>query len=198
MLIPKKDRITVFNYIFKEGVLVAKKDFYAPKHMVINVKNLYVIKLAQSLVSRGYLQETFAWRHYYWILTQKGLEYLRGYLHLPEVVVPDTFKKPIKTARPRGGYDDERPERGDRQDRPRRFGRGDGERGGRGDGEDRPRRFGRGDGERRGGRGDGERRGRGDGEDRPRRFGRGEGRGAAAGETPASSGRGGYTGSSNK
>ena len=42
MLIPKSDRKAIHEYLFKEGVLVAKKDYNLPKHPDIDVKNLYV------------------------------------------------------------------------------------------------------------------------------------------------------------
>jgi small subunit ribosomal protein S10e len=42
--------------------------------------------------SRGYVKEQFAWRHYYWYLTNEGIEYIRDYLHLPEEIVPATMK----------------------------------------------------------------------------------------------------------
>merc|ERR1719370_632937 len=32
--------------------------------------------------------EQFAWRHYYWYLTNEGIQYLRDYLHLPSEIVP--------------------------------------------------------------------------------------------------------------
>lgn len=41
---PKKNRVAIYEYLFKEGVLVAKKDFTAPKHPEIDVPNLHVIK----------------------------------------------------------------------------------------------------------------------------------------------------------
>lgn len=41
-LIPKADRKKIHEYIFREGVLVAKKDFNKPKHDEIDTKNLYV------------------------------------------------------------------------------------------------------------------------------------------------------------
>jgi small subunit ribosomal protein S10e len=48
MLIPKKNRKLIYETIFKEGVLVAKKDFNAPKHDEIEgVPNLQVIKAMQ-------------------------------------------------------------------------------------------------------------------------------------------------------
>merc|ERR1711988_2009623 len=63
MLVPKKDRLTVYKYLFKEGVMVAKKDCNKPQHddPELPVKNLYVIKLLTSLKSRGYVTESFSW-----------------------------------------------------------------------------------------------------------------------------------------
>ncbi len=50
MLIPKKNRKVIYEFLFKEGVLVAKKDFNAPTHNEIeNVPNLQVIKALQVL-----------------------------------------------------------------------------------------------------------------------------------------------------
>ena len=61
----------------QDGVIVAKKDFNAPKHSELEVPNLMVIKAMQSLKSRGYVHEQFAWRHFYWSLTNEGIEYIR-------------------------------------------------------------------------------------------------------------------------
>ncbi|XP_048728189.1 40S ribosomal protein S10-like isoform X2 [Ostrea edulis] len=103
MLMPKKNRVLIFEYLFKEGVLVAKKDFSAPKHPEIDVPNLHVIKALTSLKSQGYVREQFSWRHYYWYLTNEGIQYLRDYLHLPAEIVPATLKRQTRpeTARPR-------------------------------------------------------------------------------------------------
>lgn len=50
--------------------------------------------------SRGHVKEQFAWRHYYWYLTNQGIEYLRSYLNLPDDVVPATMKtKPAQDTR---------------------------------------------------------------------------------------------------
>ena len=65
MLIPKKDRLAVYQYLFKEGVLYAKKDYNLPKHPELDVPNLYVVKLMQSLQARELVKEIYAWRHYY-------------------------------------------------------------------------------------------------------------------------------------
>uniref|UniRef100_A0A2K6UZ42 Small ribosomal subunit protein eS10 n=1 Tax=Saimiri boliviensis boliviensis TaxID=39432 RepID=A0A2K6UZ42_SAIBB len=95
MLMPKKNRIAIYELLFKEGVMVAKKDVHMPKHPELadkNVPNLHVMKAMQSLKSRGYVKEQFAWRHFYWYLTNEGIQYLRDYLHLPPEIVPATLR----------------------------------------------------------------------------------------------------------
>ncbi|KAJ3106623.1 hypothetical protein HDU97_005988 [Phlyctochytrium planicorne] len=108
-------------YLFQEGVLVAKKDFNAPKHADIDVANLYVIKALQSMESRGLVKVRFSWQYYYYYLTEKGIEYLREYLHLPAAIVPRTHIKTTKAGI--------RPQRSDgpRGDGAYRAPRGDGE-----------------------------------------------------------------------
>lgn len=45
MLMPKKNRVAIYEHLFKEGVMVAKKDFHAQKHPELEtVPNLHVIK----------------------------------------------------------------------------------------------------------------------------------------------------------
>ncbi|GAA5843303.1 hypothetical protein JCM5353_005270 [Sporobolomyces roseus] len=100
MIIPKADRRVIYENLFKEGVLVAKKDFNAPKHQDLDVKNLFVIKACQSLTSRGFLTTHFSWQYYYYVLTPEGIDYLREYLHLPAEIVPATFKKQVRAPRP--------------------------------------------------------------------------------------------------
>ncbi|KAJ1728407.1 hypothetical protein LPJ61_004049, partial [Coemansia biformis] len=127
MYIPTANRKLICKSLFKDGVLVAKKDFNAPRHPDINVPNLQVIKSMQSLESRGYVKSNFSWQHYYYSITEEGIEYLREYLNLPQDVVPSTYKKVARAApaAPRFG------------DRPERAGgfRRDGEGGFRRDGE---------------------------------------------------------------
>ena len=48
MLMPKKNRVAIYENLFKEGVMVAKKDFHAPKHPELDtIPNLQVIKALQ-------------------------------------------------------------------------------------------------------------------------------------------------------
>lgn len=83
--------------------MVAKKDPSLKSHEFLDeVPNLHVMKLMQSLNSRGYVRETFNWQWFYWYLTDEGLEYLREYLHLPSDIVPKTHKK-SNVLRTRGG-----------------------------------------------------------------------------------------------
>ncbi|MCJ1230771.1 hypothetical protein MMC12_007445 [Toensbergia leucococca] len=127
LLIPKADRKKIHEYLFREGVLVAKKDFNLPKHNEIDTKNLYVVKACQSLTSRGYLKTQFSWQWYYYTLTPEGLDYLREWLHLPAEIVPATHIKQQRSHAPpkgmMGGDDRERRPggrggpRGDRGDR---------------------------------------------------------------------------------
>ena len=70
----------------------------------------------QSFKSRELVTELFAWRHYYWFLTDEGIEYLRVYLNLPSEIVPATLKKSTRPLEKDGG----RPPRRDYGDRPPR------------------------------------------------------------------------------
>ncbi|GER51044.1 40S ribosomal protein S10-like [Striga asiatica] len=110
MIIPEKNRREISKYLFQEGVCYAKKDYNLPKHPEIDVPNLQVIKLMQSFKSKEYVRETFAWMHYYWYLTNDGIEFLRTYLNLPSEIVPATLKKSSKPlGRPMGGPPGDRP-----------------------------------------------------------------------------------------
>jgi small subunit ribosomal protein S10e len=99
MIITKQNRRVIYENLFKgaslshaepaqrhsltdctdmiEGVLVAKKDYNAPKHEELDVPNLEVIKAMQSLTSKGFVKTQFSWQWYYYVLTAEGVEYLR-------------------------------------------------------------------------------------------------------------------------
>ena len=94
MFIPKENRIAVFSYLFKEGVLVVKKDTRTQTHPHIEgATNLEVLMLMKSLESREFVRITFSWQYNYCYLTDEGIAYLREYLGLPESIVPATHKK---------------------------------------------------------------------------------------------------------
>ncbi|KAB2064832.1 hypothetical protein ERO13_A09G040600v2 [Gossypium hirsutum] len=131
MIIPEKNRREICKYLFQEGVCYAKKDYNLAKHPEIDVPNLQVIKLMQSFKSKEYVRETFAWMHYYWYLTNDGIEFLRTYLNLPSEIVPATLKKSARPPGRLGGPPGDRARGPPRfeGDRPR-FGDRDGYRGG--------------------------------------------------------------------
>lgn len=124
-----------------EGVLVAKKDYNAPKHEELDVPNLEVIKAMQSLTSKGLVKTQFSWQWYYYVLTPEGVDFLREWcvsriymsilfvnlsnklsrLNLPSEIVPSTHKKAVRPPRPAqvrgpGGDGAYRAPRGDRDD----------------------------------------------------------------------------------
>jgi len=109
---PTKNRVAIYEALFKDGVLVAEKKYSMDKHAETEVPNLHVVKAMQSLKSRGYVKEQFAWRHYYWYLTNEGIQYLRDFLHLPPEIVPSTLKRQARaeTARPRAREMGSRPQ----------------------------------------------------------------------------------------
>jgi len=100
MLISKQNRRAIYENLFKEGVLVAKKDYNLAKHDDLDVPNLEVIKALQSLTSKGLVKTQFSWQYYYYTVTPEGVEYLREWLHLPTEIVPATHKKAARPQRP--------------------------------------------------------------------------------------------------
>ncbi|KAJ0065867.1 hypothetical protein NL108_000100, partial [Boleophthalmus pectinirostris] len=102
MLMPLRDLRAIYEVLFRNGVMVAKKDKRPQvKHPEIQgVSNLQVIRAMGSLKSRGFVKETFAWRHFYWYLTNEGIVYLRDFLKLPPEIVPASLqrvRKPTST-----------------------------------------------------------------------------------------------------
>lgn len=95
MLMPLRALRAIYEVLFRDGVMVAKKD-NRPQTMhpeIEGVSNLQVIRAMGSLKSRGCVKETFAWRHFYWYLTNEGIVYLREYLHLPPEIVPASLQR---------------------------------------------------------------------------------------------------------
>ena len=69
------ESVPTAHFVSAEGVVVAKKEYNLPNHPEIEeASNLEVIKLMTSLTSRDLVTERFSWKHYYWFLTEAGLE----------------------------------------------------------------------------------------------------------------------------
>ncbi|XP_067256156.1 plectin isoform X4 [Chanodichthys erythropterus] len=95
MVMPLDNLKAIYEHLFRDGVMVAKKD-KRPQTMhpeIPGVENLHVMRAMGSLKSRGYVKETFAWKHFYWYLTNAGIVYLRDYLHLPPEIVPTPLQR---------------------------------------------------------------------------------------------------------
>lgn len=95
MLLPLDQLRAIYEVLFREGVMVAKKD-RRPCSLhphVPGVTNLQVMRAMASLRARGMVRETFAWRHFYWYLTNEGITHLRQYLHLPPEIVPASLQR---------------------------------------------------------------------------------------------------------
>jgi len=95
MVMPLRELRVIYELLFRDGVMVAKKDKRPQtKHPEIpGIGNLQVIRAMVSLTSRGYVKETFTWRHFYWYLSNEGIVYLRDYLHLPAEIVPASLQR---------------------------------------------------------------------------------------------------------
>eukprot|EP00042_Codosiga_hollandica_P042237 m.385195 g.385195 ORF g.385195 m.385195 type:complete len:149 (-) comp56279_c0_seq1:2765-3211(-) len=119
MFIPTKNRRAIHEAIFADGVLVAIKDLNLGHHCQLkNVPNLHVIKAMTSLKSKGFVKEQFSWNHYFWTLTNEGIDYLRTYLGLPAEVIPKSLQKPAAAPKRLGGGSERPPrEAGDRPPR---------------------------------------------------------------------------------
>lgn len=61
MFMPKKNRVAIYSYLFKEGVIVVQKDSTLPKHHLLDVPNIHALDAMKSLCSRGFVRVTFNW-----------------------------------------------------------------------------------------------------------------------------------------
>ena len=95
MVMPLRDLRAIYELLFRDGVMVAKKDKRPQtKHPEIpGISNLQVMRAMLSLKSRGYVKETYSWRHFYWYLSNEGIVYLRDYLRLPAEIVPASLQR---------------------------------------------------------------------------------------------------------
>lgn len=82
MIISKEHRRTIYEALFKEGVMVAPKEFEI-KHPELDIPNLEVVKACQSLTSKGYVHTQFSWQWYYYTLTNEVRRYSSSILLNP-------------------------------------------------------------------------------------------------------------------
>ena len=123
MWMPSAIRRRIYQYFFTNGLLVVS-DNYSGIHEELECLNIYVYQIGRAFVSRDFCHKVYAWTTAYFVLNDKGINYLRNFFGLPSNVAPLTLqarKADILERRPEG-----------RTGRPTR---GRGARGGRGTGQ---------------------------------------------------------------
>merc|ERR1719198_969932 len=108
VLISRKEKREIMQYLFKEGVMVVEKNPRKGNHDELEILNLKCYMLCRSLESKGYLMSKFNWQWHYYFLLDEGIEYLREVLGLPASAQPDTWTKPRPTRMTPGGGKGER------------------------------------------------------------------------------------------
>ena len=96
--IPKAVYKAVYSYLFHNASLALKEYWRVGKvpgivyldsqGQTCNATYLHVNCIMQSLKSRGVVKDTFAWRHHYYMLTEKGEDFLRSELDLTSDIFP--------------------------------------------------------------------------------------------------------------
>lgn len=130
--VPRAVRNAVYRHIFKYNGLsleetirtqdIAEITYQDENGRDIHPRNLYVNMIMKSLKSRGYVRDTFAWKHHYYVLTKDGEAFIRRELDIDDVVRPDPCskqiaEKPQEERRDRAGFR-RGDRRGDRAERP--------------------------------------------------------------------------------
>lgn len=100
MVMALADLRSIYELLFRDGVIVAKKDRrLQAMHPELNgVINLKVMRAMASLKSRGYVRETFAWKHAYYYITNEGVAHVRSYLCWPPEIMPATLRRARRPA----------------------------------------------------------------------------------------------------
>lgn len=64
VLVTRKNKKQILEYLFKEGVLCVQKDGMKPQHDHIPVPNVQVMMVMKSLASKDLVKQTFNWQWY--------------------------------------------------------------------------------------------------------------------------------------
>ncbi|EHY66640.1 small subunit ribosomal protein S10e [Nematocida ausubeli] len=91
MHIPTNEIKEVQRFIFDKGCIVVQFDRTLKPHPYVNVANFKVMKIVRSLYSMGCVEKFFAWRDAYYVITKKGIEYIRRKHYLTENDYPSLY-----------------------------------------------------------------------------------------------------------
>lgn len=101
---PKKNQIAIYELLFKEGVMVAKKDVHMskyPEREDKNRPNLHIMKAMQSWSLETIREGAICLETYLLVHDEQGHEYLRDDHYLPLEMVPATTHRSCpETGRP--------------------------------------------------------------------------------------------------
>ena len=125
VLVSKKDKIKIYLHLLNEGVFCFKKD-YSSKNENLDIPNLNCFLVVRSLASRKFVTEIFSWQWHYYFLTESGVDYLRKYLGLPDLVIPKTHKFDEVQKEEEGEENEDREEKREGRGKGRGKGRGRG------------------------------------------------------------------------
>lgn len=102
--IPKAVYKAVYAHLYENASLALKEywrvgnvpgiTYVDENGKLCNPTYLHVNCIMQSLESRGVVKDTFAWRHHYYLLTEKGEQFIRKELDLTDDVLPTPYSKP--------------------------------------------------------------------------------------------------------
>lgn len=120
--ITKAERNNIIFTLLNDGVMCVKQEMDGT-HPDTKIDNLKVWMVTKRLYSKGFLNVTFSWRHYYYTLNTDGIEYIKKTLGITaDNVQPETHKTRKEEV-------EERPQRDGRGRGRGRGGRGRGRRG---------------------------------------------------------------------
>jgi small subunit ribosomal protein S10e len=90
MWMPTAVRRRILRYFFQNGIMVVS-DNQAGVHEELDCLNIYPFQIGRSFQSRGFAKKQYAWSHAYFVLTNKGIDYLRNFFGAPATAAPLTL-----------------------------------------------------------------------------------------------------------
>ena len=94
--ISKRERNTILYRILNDGVITMDTNTHK-KHHYLQSDNLKVWMIARKLASQGFLKAHYNWKHRYYVLNNKGVNFIKEQLGIKDAnVQPETRQKTKK------------------------------------------------------------------------------------------------------
>ncbi|XP_050093651.1 40S ribosomal protein S10b-like [Anopheles aquasalis] len=98
MFMPKAHRLAIYEFLFKEGVMVVARDSRKPIHSEeLQIPSLHIIHTMKSLKSKNFVREQYCWGFYYWFLTNEGIINLRQIINLATRSSACSVPRPLRS-----------------------------------------------------------------------------------------------------